>query len=814
MLRRVALLLIPFFLFTLIQTSVANDSVPDNLPVISVDNASQIQELSSIGGALRGRLVWSPDNIHLAVGTSVGIQVYDSQDLDIPPIQIDVAGMTFIFNESGEIVVDGQRWDIATGEILADRNTNLINTPLYSVNQTAEGRVAVINRPDDTTVTMPVAEGYELLDIMYSPDTYYALLTFTLVGEDPYIYGYVELWNMEDSQLITSFPQAGNMERPYSLVFSANGDLIVMTISLEENATAVFIWDGRTGELLTSQEWVFFTRYSPDENLLALVDSGGISLWSNRELGTIHRSSEAWRPDLMVFSPDSHTIATPLNNSIVLWDISSELIPEEYYLRIDTQDYITELMYSPDGRYLASIEREGIAEVWDAQTGMRQARLNVEGDFTHRGVKFSPDGRFLRARDNTGDVYFLDIETDTTRIVELPLSAIINDDWSQAVYWDEGIVRIVSLDSGETSEIEIIPDYFGNIIGFSSESGLVMFSGDNISGYDLYSAEKHFEHAIPENSYYQMQFNSDGTKFILISHSRYNIEDFIEIWDTNNWMEAIASLTETGFLGYEFLYSPDNRYISELRGNCGEGGGGYQHLWDAQTGERIPILGTGGCGPFDHTFTPDGEWLIVAWDTTLQFSYLDEAIEQARTNNNLYTYELSTSVYYRNSNYRIHGINLSSDAEYLAVHLADVPFYETPEAPEPKIDIFHFSDILETENYIAESLVIASIPNATQALFSPDSRYILTDNGFWAAQTGEQIASISGTIASFNPDGNLLATYESGQVHLWDVDALINGSEQALLTVDIENVQELAFNPDSTVLFIKGAGDVQLWGIP
>lgn len=812
MLRRVALLLIPFFLFTLIQTSVANDSVYDNLPVISIDNAPQIQQLSSIGGELQGRLVWSPDNIHLAVGTSVGIQVYDSQNLDTPPIQIDVAGINFNFNEVGEIVVDDQRWDIMTGEILADvEQDNRIFSPggiEVIINQVDEQTEIMIIKPDNASITIPTAHDFD--DIVFSPDEQFALLILQ-VSDIYHEYEIIQLWNIEDGIIIADLPQ--NLGSFGTVTFFADGNLLLTTSYTDGGMfDEAVVWDGHTGERLNNRAYPP-AIFSPDGELLALT-GGGITLWSNRELGMLTYPSEDWSGYGMQFSPDSHTIATQRTRAILLWDVSNEQVSEDPYLIFETETVINGLFYSLDGHYLASIERDGIAEVWDAQTGMRQARLDVEGDFSHRGVKFSPDGRFLRARDNTGNVYFLDIETDTTRIVELPLSAIINSDWTQAVYWDEGIVRIVALETGEASEIEIIADYFGNIIGFSADSGLIMFEGDSIRGYDLYSADKVFEQAISENHRVNLQFNDDGSQFLFSSRSQVwgmGESPSAEIWEVSNWTAPLSVFNDSQPSG-SLLFSPDNHYISELWSACGDGGGGDFIVWDAHTGERLQAPRLMECGPYGQVFTPDAEWLIINWNTSILLLKIDEVSSQSPENDGWTP--ASKGLFYNNLSYPLRQITVSLDSTVLALHLSAGSPYEAPIAEYSQIELFHLSDLLDSNNQTTYGLESIVIPNATQTLFSPDSRYILTDNGFWDAQTGEQVASISSTIASFNPDGSILATYESGQVHLWDVDALINGSEQALITVDIENVQELAFNPDSTVLFIKGAGNVQLWGIP
>ena len=216
----------------------------------------------------------------------------------------------------------------------------------------------------------------------------------------------------------------------------------------------------------------------------------------------------------------------------------------------------------------------------------------------------------------------------------------------------------------------------------------------------------------------------------------------------------------------------------KLPGACGDGGGGSLSLWDAHPGAYLTGYRGTDCGPYDHVFTSDGDWILIAWDTTLHINYFDDLIEQ----NVEADASRSTGLFYRtNNSQHITQVTFSPDEEFLAIH-RDLYWFarDIANPPEPKIDLFRFEDILETGGSAVEDHVIASIPGATEALFSPDSQWLLTDNGFWNAQTGEQLAGISGTIASFSPDGSLLAIYESGQVHLWEVGALLNDSHASI----------------------------------
>lgn len=810
--------ILPFILLALIPAH----ALPENLATIDADNASQIQKLSSFGSALQGQLHWSPDGRYLAIGTSENIQVYDRQNTGNSPVLIDIPGTDFTFNQAGEIISDGQRWNAETGELIVtvEPPVPVENTyPDIEIgnDQNNDTFLLTVTRSDGSIRHLSIDNQYSFSEIIFSSDENYAVLILDVWDGDYYNYTFFQLWDIDDGTIITDLLEI--YEPYYSISFFADDTLLLFSADSEEGLHAVvLIWDVVTGERLSSSGSLP-VLFSPDGNLLASQEFGGISLWANQKIGTLmynpSNPSERWMPYLMQFSPDSETIATPLTRAILLWDVSSDEVPLEPYLRINTRDVITRLIYSPDGRYIASIENNGIVEIWDAETGEARAELQILSEaFLPRGVQFSSDSLALQVRDIDGEAYIIDIENNTTLTVEMPRTAIINSDWTQAAYWQGGLVQIVSLETGEITDIELISDYYGRLIGFTPD-GLAFFVGESLRGYDVYSEAIIFEQAIADNETYGLEISDDGNLFVLTKRP----SNSVEIWELSNRIEPVTALMNDNYYAGAVLFSPDGQYISEIRGACGHGGGGSMSgVWDALSGERLnSFYPVGLCGPYDHVFTPDSEWLIIAWDMNIHINYVEELI--AETPLPVDGPQYSTGLYYNNHNYRVRQIILSPDAEFLAVQLEgieswiDVPSNESPSIPESKIDIFRMSDILESTDYRAEPLISSSISGATQVIFSPDSQWLLTDNGFWNTETGEQLASVSGTAAAFNPDGTILATYQSGQVNLWNVAELLAGDENVLAIFEIDSVNELVFNDDGTVLFVRRAGDLQLWGV-
>src|SRR5262245_58555498 len=75
-------------LFTAIAPVTAQDSasfLPDDLQSITTDNADQLQQVAQIGYGLITDIDWSPDGQTAAVGTSLGVIVYDANAFEYAP---------------------------------------------------------------------------------------------------------------------------------------------------------------------------------------------------------------------------------------------------------------------------------------------------------------------------------------------------------------------------------------------------------------------------------------------------------------------------------------------------------------------------------------------------------------------------------------------------------------------------------------------------------------------------------------------------------------------------------------------------------
>ncbi len=304
-----------------------------------------------------------------------------------------------------------------------------------------------------------------------------------------------------------------------------------------------------------------------------------------------------------------------------------------------------------------------------------------------------------------------------------------------------------------------------------------------------------------------IQFSQNGDYFVTNSPSDDGLPLW-KVWQSDHPEEALRTF-KMPYLR-NFILSDDGKWLSELNGGCGDGGGGYYRLWDAMSGEERTYLRPGSCGPYYHAFSPDGKWIIVSWDMGIDFLNIAEAIIESTKNEGQFLgSEHSTTIY---DNNRIQSFSLSPNGERLAVTV--IPF-----APEERIenlprhiDIFSFSELVSKGGFQdIREMSRPSIPNAERATFSSDSNYLLTEDGLYDAATGGLLTWLSSANAAFNPSGTVLATTNGDDLMLWDMAELVEGHANPLATFVVTDVHLIAFNSSGTLLYIQRTGDIEVW---
>lgn len=203
----------------------------------------------------------------------------------------------------------------------------------------------------------------------------------------------------------------------FDLSALSDGRILVQAIKPDLRAVAltVMLWDLTTGE---RREFaipgpVGVSATSADGRLLAVnlrpaEEEGEIGLW-NIETGELRHTLRA--PQYLtwiLFSPDGETIAAgSVDRTIRLWSISTGEEIRTLVLRVST-DFPA--VFAPDGRTLAFSGPAYQVKLWDVTLG-QEVHTFTGHTATVFSAAFSPDGRILATGSWDGTIRLWDVLT-------------------------------------------------------------------------------------------------------------------------------------------------------------------------------------------------------------------------------------------------------------------------------------------------------------------------------------------------------------------------------------------------------------------
>ena len=151
------------------------------------------------------------------------------------------------------------------------------------------------------------------------------------------------------------------------VVFSPDGRWVAATAS---NVYFVRIWDVATGKelhTLQTDEGCSGLAVSPDGSSLAAGDGINIRVWDTQGMERAVLHGHTGFVLKVVFSPDGRRLAsTSEDRTLKIWDWPSG---QEIIILRGHTDIVSALAFSPDGKRIASAGQDGTIKIWDAERG-------------------------------------------------------------------------------------------------------------------------------------------------------------------------------------------------------------------------------------------------------------------------------------------------------------------------------------------------------------------------------------------------------------------------------------------------------------
>jgi serine/threonine-protein kinase len=215
----------------------------------------------------------------------------------------------------------------------------------------------------------------------------------------------MRLWDVNGRSAIQQF--RGHTE-PIDLVqWSPDGSLI-----LSSDLATVRLWQADSGEEQSQLPGHFQTsaiNWVNDSQLLTLGGSDNlVRMWdvtTNQQLGLLGNYGSSGEIRVVAWSPDNTQLAVLGSDDVVrIWDASSGKVVQALVGHItrgarvgsgQTYQPVNDVIWSPDGRSLATAGSDATIRIWDAATGQEQYSLQEAAPV--RAIAWANQGNLLAA---------------------------------------------------------------------------------------------------------------------------------------------------------------------------------------------------------------------------------------------------------------------------------------------------------------------------------------------------------------------------------------------------------------------------------
>jgi len=495
-----------------------------------------------------------------------------------------------------------------------------------------DGSIVVMNTSQLQQINQIDGHTDKVTEIAFSPDG--RILASASKDQN------IILWDTTNFQP-TGQPLTGHSNGVTSLAFSPDGRILA-TGSEDQS---VILWDVASGQpalepLIGNEAGITEVAFSLNGEILATASGNGrVLLWNTQNYSPVTFFVNSYIYDI-AFQPNSNNLAIATcgkvadngfcsQGKIILLDaISRQTIGQPL---IGHEDYVNNVVYSPDGRVLASGSWDKTIILWDAQNYQPLAKPLYGHTSNVNSISFSPGGRFFASSGGDNAAIRWDVKPRQPVGRQFDLGhqvasmALSNNGKHFATGSDNGIVHLWDATTNPPTDQPLVGHAatFVNALAFSPD-GKILATGSHDTTIRLWDVDTAQQIGNPLLGHSELinalAFSPDGKT--LASGSW---DDLIMLWDVSEPNNPINMATLSGKSEdvISIAFSPDGRILAsgykgkELPGDIHENA--IVVLWDMETKQQIgqPLA--------DHTdsvnsvvFSPDDKYLFSgSWDKTI-----------------------------------------------------------------------------------------------------------------------------------------------------------------------------------------------------
>jgi WD40 repeat protein/tRNA A-37 threonylcarbamoyl transferase component Bud32 len=527
--------------------------------------------------------------------------------------------------------------------------------------------------------------------------------------------------------------------------------------------------------------------------------------------------------NVVVFSPDGKKMATASDDGTArLWDVATGAL----LATLPHKGPVKVAVFSPDGAKLATGDAN--VQIWDVATANRHGDALRSGGL--RSLAFSPNGTKLCTVSGDGAARLWDVNTCQPLGDALPHMDIV---WAAAFSPDSTKLATASLNktvqiwdvatrkpqgvafehTGAVMAVEFSPD--GAILATGSSESAAPRFWNVTTGLALGDAVHETGRIM------HMAFNIDGSKL-----STFAVSDnacVARLWDVSSGNPTTKALEIVGADTYA-RFSPDG---TELAVGISNG----VRLWDLETGNPIGNALSHRGRVYAVAFGPDGSKLATAsadhtarlWDVA-SGTPLRAVFEHANSVNSMAFSPDGTKLATGSFDTTACVWNLANGTQKLNTlsHAGDV--YAVAFTPDGKLATLAADRgdatvqlwDADTGKHLAQTL--RHIGGVHGRAFSPDGAKLATTSGIntrlWDVATGKRFGDVlqpTGACAAFSVDGTKLVTGTPGNTaQIWEVTS---GKPLGRALKHTSLVLSVAFSPNGEILATGTPHAAYLWDV-